>query len=181
MSAILKDSSLAGILLEPWRLKQRRMRRILVMASNSKSDLSRGLLNWGPARQPSEETFLGPILAPSPWFPFQIRGRGGGDSFHYQDTSIVVKRPTFSFRSLKTIIFIPKHGTVPLIVFFCFFFYLYIVSGQQKPVVARPERARSGSSWRELHGEVSRIVVFYSGDDGLDELEENQEVPEGFA
>lgn len=30
----------------------------------------------------------------------------------------------------------------------------------------------------ELHGEVSRVVVFYCGDDRLDELEENQKIPE---
>lgn len=29
----------------------------------------------------------------------------------------------------------------------------------------------------ELHGEVSRVVVLYRGDDGLDKLEENQKIP----
>lgn len=30
----------------------------------------------------------------------------------------------------------------------------------------------------ELHGEVSRVVVFYCGDDRLDKLEEDQKIPE---
>lgn len=33
---------------------------------------------------------------------------------------------------------------------------------------------------RQLHGEVSRVVVFYCGDDRLHELEENQKVPESW-
>lgn len=32
----------------------------------------------------------------------------------------------------------------------------------------------------QLHGEVSRVVVFYCGDDRLHELEENQKVPESW-
>lgn len=30
----------------------------------------------------------------------------------------------------------------------------------------------------ELHGEVPCVVVFYRGDDGLDKLQENQQIPE---
>lgn len=32
----------------------------------------------------------------------------------------------------------------------------------------------------KLHGEVSRVVIFYCGDDCLDKLEENQKIPESF-
>lgn len=30
----------------------------------------------------------------------------------------------------------------------------------------------------KLHGEVSRVVILYCGNDSLDKLEENQKVPE---
>ncbi len=30
----------------------------------------------------------------------------------------------------------------------------------------------------KLHGEVSCVVVFYCGNDSLDKLEENEEIPE---
>lgn len=44
-----------------------------------------------------------------------------------------------------------------------------------------PEQTRyhsRGGAPAKLHGEVSRVVVFYRGNDRLNELEENQKIPE---
>lgn len=44
---------------------------------------------------------------------------------------------------------------------------------QNKTDIAMPQERPT-----ELHGEVSRVVVFYCGDDRLDKLEEDQKIPE---